>query len=582
MAEQKEKSVQKTEIAEQETRGELSPAELESLVKEISTEAQIEVDDFKNNGKQTAQSIAVESGSEVDDETWDLVFGLGKEADEAEDELRKAIIEEGLLKAAEIKEQEPITRREFDYRDKNGKLIGVAILELENELLPAAFPTNEGEPGKARILKSFVLKGEKAGKPTEIDMLAFLGTREKRLAVHVAEQDLKNYCYQDESKRVTIPPLESPIDVAVALHEFGHAEQWNEERFKKITPLYGFFKNPPKSSKELKTILEAVPEGQKLLPEHSLEVLEAAEESRDDTRKKLDALSEQIDKLKKENREQEDKLVQRALKDVINESYKQYETAWEALTPEKKNQPGAERQEVEKIIKYLESQGIKFPETTSVENEETPPFSMETLHRVISNLGNARLDKKQPFSDSGEKMNLELNIRMSGDEPPRIVKMEIDTAPKDAEFYKKTIAVQKTQIDSLISDERETGESAQKYTDIVKKRLAKLEDLIKLPGRMMERDATRRAFQWLRELRQKHGIDLFKGIYVKAEKLVIPPDEEETCADDVSTALAAAPKKMGIIASASQKELTRYLKSYGATTGEMRQRHHGKIPRVKK
>lgn len=582
MAEQKEKLVQKTEIAEQEPWGELSPAELESLTEKMSTEAQSEVNDFKNEGTQTAETIAVESGGEVDNETRDTLLGLDEEADEAENELRKTIIEEGLLKAIELKEQELIIRKEFEYRDKDGKLIGVAVLELDNELLPATYPTNEGEPGKARVLKSFILKGEKAGKPTEIDMLDLLGTREKGLTVHVAEQDLKNYCYQNEPKRVTIPPLENPIDVAVALHEFGHAEQWSEERFKKITPLYGFFKNPPKSSKELKTILEAVPEGQKLLPEHSLEVLEAAEESRDDTRKKLDALSEQIDKLKKENREQEDKLVQRALKDVINESYKQYETAWEALTPEKKNQPGAERQEVEKIIKYLESQGIKFPETTSVENEETPPFSMETLHRVISNLGNARLDKKQPFSDSGEKMNLELDIRMSGDEPPSIVKMEIDTAPKDAEFYKKTIAVQKTQIDSLISDERETEESAQKYTDIVKKRLAKLEDLIKLPGRMMERDATARAFQWMRKLRQEHDIDLFKETYVKAEKLVIPPDEEETCSSEVVAELALKPQRAKLVATGSQKELTRYGESYKAGTKEMQKRHRGKIPRVKK
>ncbi len=135
--------------------------------------------------------------------------------------------------------REPQTmRRGFEYRDVAGNLIGRAEVELDDAEVEIPRDGKEAlPPVRGHAMRSFTLRGEKDGQPTEVDMLALANARGIKVIVTSERQD--NYDYDEDNLRATVPPLETPTDVGVFLHELGHAEQYGEERFHKTGDLYG-------------------------------------------------------------------------------------------------------------------------------------------------------------------------------------------------------------------------------------------------------------------------------------------------------------------------------------------------------
>jgi hypothetical protein len=189
----------------------------------------------------------------------------------------------------ERREQEPL-RRSYEYRDVEGRLIGRAEVALdaeETELPPDK--DSKDAPVKARRLRSFALHGEKDGAPTRVDMLGLDLVHGDAIGVYVASERLDNYDYDDEKKRATVPPLETPTDVGVYLHELGHASQHHETRFADVADLYGAEKDVYKHDqldlaelrKTVREIRDAVPDAEGLLTDAQLDELSEIEAEMD-------------------------------------------------------------------------------------------------------------------------------------------------------------------------------------------------------------------------------------------------------------------------------------------------------------
>src|SRR5688572_12271725 len=192
---------------------------------------------------------------------------------------------------AETPKEAEVTRRSFEYRDIEGKVLGKAEIELEGPEIELEYRTAKGkEPGRGRKLRSFVIRGEKDGKPTELDMMAMANPN--GVEVISSTEHLENYHYADDAKRALAPPLETATDVGVLLHELGHADQYHEERFAKITPLYGRSKPATNAGAKipyvtlmdlLESVVEAVPDAKLAMDENSFKQLRVLEDRRNDS-----------------------------------------------------------------------------------------------------------------------------------------------------------------------------------------------------------------------------------------------------------------------------------------------------------
>ena len=135
-------------------------------------------------------------------------------------------------------------RKEYEYRDSEGKLIGKATVELADELIEVKRRDEEkdGEKEKnvlgiGRQLRSFVLDGEADGQPTRVDVLDL--ANQHGILIFIKDARSPKNAYDPSGEAILSDPLETPTDVGVLLHELGHADQWRDEHLEALTPLYG-------------------------------------------------------------------------------------------------------------------------------------------------------------------------------------------------------------------------------------------------------------------------------------------------------------------------------------------------------
>ena len=147
--------------------------------------------------------------------------------------------------------------------------------------------------------------------------------------------------------------------------------------------------------------------------------------------------------------------------------------------------------------------------------------------------------------DEGTKMALEELKReewqrFRQDEITRILATEKDPATIDAlqtEF--------ETLLDQPVRQER-TIELRRELSEFFRR----VKMVLHVPENEMERDATRRAFRWMREIKERTGVDLFVPVTVKNSQLIKPkegtePDEEQTLTaiEDLAEALCTYTKR---------------------------------------
>lgn len=190
----------------------------------LSKQADAEIGELQAYGQETVEKIAQEAGVLVDEATKGQLAEISAEAAQAGTELKQELGEA----AKEAKEAETI-KQEFEYRDVEGNLIGKAIVEMSQE-------DAEGLEGiKGKMLKSFRLEGERDGKLTSIDVLKLANLHKTKIILVRGA----NYSSSFDKRDIIAPPLESPIDVAILLHELGHTDQEQDEKIEGLSDFYG-------------------------------------------------------------------------------------------------------------------------------------------------------------------------------------------------------------------------------------------------------------------------------------------------------------------------------------------------------
>ncbi len=154
--------------------------------------------------------------------------------------------------------KEGLTVKEFEYRDEEGELIGMAIIKLQEQSAGA----NESENKFYRLL-DFHLTGRKDGKDTEIDVLSLIDL--KNTKVHIPREGVA-FCYDAENDIAIVPLPETPIQTAIMLHELGHAKQLQDEAYKNIgelgvwLPIFQDMPDVPEKIRKIKSSVDNLDE----------------------------------------------------------------------------------------------------------------------------------------------------------------------------------------------------------------------------------------------------------------------------------------------------------------------------------
>lgn len=480
----------------------------------------------------------------------------------------------GAAPREERRETEPV-RRVFEYRDTEGNLIGTAEVTLgaEKEEMPYV-GAKEGEKAEGRRLLSFILRGEKGGKPSEIDLLGLAN----RHGVEILSADVRlvNYEYSDEKKRAVVPPLETPLDVGVFLHELGHADQFHEERFGKITPLYGrsrqsssagFVLSYGSMRELLDAVVDAVPEAKIAMDHEILAQLETLEGRRHAA---LDLKAERERALDEQERLRDDELatfVEDALSRVMD--IRDFLRRCDAAAGPRKDAsipPLVATPEAEAFIGELERAGFVFD--GDGEEGGVPRSSLRDAASVAAFLRDALTSMRAASSSltydaAAGRLGVDAAIGKAG-------RLRIKDLPVDEDDHAAYAKV-RARADEIVAELEARADSA--YDDV--QQVARAQQLLmehidvnaitSLPTKMMERDATRRALQWLREARGRTGADLLKTHAVPPEALIAvgkSPDLADGCVGSVADGMGGEGE--AAVEATVLDDLKRALKTYGA------------------
>jgi hypothetical protein len=443
----------------------------------------------------------------------------------------------------EEREAPPIVRN-YEYKDAQGRLLGRAELTLAPEPVDLPFArAKDKQPTKGRKVLSFVLRGEKDGVPTELDILPFADPHGTE--VIAADEHIENYQYEDDKGRAFVPPLESPLDVSVLLHELGHADQFRDARYQPLVPFYG----------RAQKVAAGVP----LASESMLEMLEAVTQAVPDARRVMSAddlaqlgrLRDRVHDEKQTTREQERTLAERENVREATLATFVFDLLGKRTDVRKLDQEihaavestdGAAPDRVAKrtasLADRLEALGFRFgrqveamPMTGSGfpnewrrfgkrQDPAASPAELRTILRTFIEGGEVRTSDLR-YDPASKRLSLKMRVPYDASRGA-IVGIELEAEPEEFEAYARGRATDDEQVAFMEGKVAEASErvrdaehAATRFVDLLGGK-----DVAMLPSRMMERDATRRALQWMRTIRERTGVDLFAAHHVAPESLV--------------------------------------------------------------
>ncbi len=411
------------------------------------------------------------------------------------------------------------------WKDKKGE----PICEVESVL--------EGDPctvsnivGNANKLKSLVLRGLKDGKPIEIDVLAMTGAMGEKPTVsgiYVAEKRQSNHYFSNESKSVTSPPLETPADLGILLHELGHAKQATEDRFQEIGKEYGRSIQNMESPEQRQAMLES---WKKSMPDIDIKQLEIRLSVWDmlrtkvfEEQKKQALAKEAVAKIKNELD------VKRFESLMRDPSFRAFYTDLEAL------RSGSSSEVIDAFYKkhgvMFESLGTPFPfafpgETRGVKPSAAEQATLESREGVASLFDVLRrpsfhadpgLEPQATFSPSELALKFQLMVTQHDDKTGSEISARellmrlplksegvITATPEESTLNENWIAAQTTAAEQM----KQTAEATSAMFGYLAE--TGLLGTLDLPRKLLERDANAKAMIWLRKLQQQ-GVDLFKA-----------------------------------------------------------------------
>jgi hypothetical protein len=311
----------------------------------------------------------------------------------------------------------------FEYKDKDGKSLGRVSIERGAKQRPAA-----GWEYAGHELSSIIYEVGTDEGPKNIDLLDLLDVPGVRVFMQGEkdEADSKyNYFYRNDAwvdgeatKLVFVPPLDNPAALSTFLHEMGHAQQDQEDRYHRLSEVAVDDYPLEYQGYHLDQVRKQFPEFEEMLP--------------DEFKGQVDSLLDDHERLK----------FQLELSEI-----KQREVE-ASLAPL--------RTEVNTLREDIKS--------FDFQDHDDPQLALQEL--------------KDRYSITRDK----LVARVISEESPAL------------------------EARSKIG--RQLTELRAQYKELMKV----VDEIIRLPRRLTEFDATRRAFQWLKKIKKQTGIDLSRSV----------------------------------------------------------------------
>jgi hypothetical protein len=478
-----------------------------------------------------------------------------------------------------------IEHRTTILRDQQGKPVAELNYELRDDLSHLGVWT----------LEKLSFKSPDGNREIRLDEILLVGETK----ILISKVRLENYHYSPVESSVLAPPLESGLDIGVLLHELGHAVQSREEQWQKYSAGYEIRASSVRKYPE-SALLDAINALEKLRDEESLVAVpsEVAQELIENKNIFLkadrstnwregghSAFEEQM-KLKDEFIHEHFPATKQDLDGWINTLESGDETVLEEL------------KRVGIFLSSLEDRTF-VPDYHDLDQHDSSsdadrakilkdPQEMRRIQiDVLRQLRDALFS--EPNDETPESNALFYIPRPHGDQV--FVEFTVDshhriranipfrlTATQDEyqEFARQMSELEEKQIKLARAYKQLQADNERLYQNTLDLFLANEDVLardLERPRKMIERDATRRALVWLRELKQKHGIDL-TGIFEFSE------------ASNARLNLAERDVELEVIESLENapsisKDLFASLRTYKAGKGQMTKQEKRKISRPK-
>jgi hypothetical protein len=130
----------------------------------------------------------------------------------------------------EKKEQETAVRS-FEYRDRAGKYLGKAVVEMSKD--EATIGHGDRSMRVVRLV-SLKLQGFKGGRPTSVDVMEMANGVGVNVFVPAPGETRERRFFSQDANAVVSSLPEQPVALGTLLHELGHANQYQDERFRSL------------------------------------------------------------------------------------------------------------------------------------------------------------------------------------------------------------------------------------------------------------------------------------------------------------------------------------------------------------
>jgi len=235
-----------------------------------------------------------------------------------------------------------------------------------------------------------------------------------------------------------------------------------------------------------------------------------------------------------------------------------------------------------------EDEDVKKPELPPLCEDDLSADGLYAIHKALFRsfpIDTAQID----YDAAAHSLSLRLPVNLFYDIEKRSMSLKVPFSPEDfaalqemRQTAARKIATAQAEI-ARLKEKVAAARDGMKALDTS----GEFKRLLKAPQRVLERDATRRAFQWLRKVKQATGADVFSQIKADAAqlKMILKDDDESGGCEGSMTSEAVQVDIEGKV-SAKDYLATAY-GTYGATLENMRikkpgETGPGKMPRLKK
>ncbi len=508
------------------------------------------------------------------DAAKDDLMVLRNEADRIQHNFEQTIAESSLSEGAQREKEEKIER--YRLQSIDGKDLGEA---------ECGYAVNES--GLTMLTKMDIvgLEGKK------IDVLNAFNPQHVPILcgpeVHVSS-------YRHDEKIITLSGKpDSPAHIGVLLHELGHADQYQEADFLNI-------RSSPTgmemSQDEIKEVFAKRPD---VFPDDAQEIISSYEKFQNELKDVRDAAftAAAVYERIKEERSAE---YRRALASALErQGFTESEVRGWQLERNRAEQLASRASDEQrkdiyaesaaKMVSHMVSSGFQFSNSAEsneeliqrAEQKERPIFTSAfgancvdiIADQLIKNPNAA--DHELRVEEDGAVV-LSAPIELFYGRAIMVANVRLDGSHEEVQQVLKEKNEYDTRVRSAF-DVKMEAENKEKELRIVGARLAeKFYSLSMVVTSLIERDATRRAFTWMRNMRSTIGVDLLGAIQQAGKQNKDASLLSGACERD----MASADERVLDDSQDAFVYLQQALKTYGATTKEMKEMYPRGIPSV--